>query len=250
VVQVKLDLTAPHQQYRAANGDRLPGVTTILGGLAKPALLGWYAGQEREGVVQYLRSGRPLPTRKDGKPSWFAEMKRDKAADLGTITHFRCEAWLKGEVAEGAGIPPDLWTASTHGLDRFVAWWKEAGFTLLESEKQLVHDGEALRYGGTIDIVAADASLRKIVVDLKTSKASPGWPYDEIFAQASAYAHLEARATSVNVDRIIVARIGKTPGDELQAVELSVSERAAGWNLFLGAYDAYEAKRELDRLRR
>jgi len=225
-------------------------VTTILGGLAKPALLGWYASTERENVVQYLRSGRPLPTRKDGKPLPFAEMKRDKAADLGTITHFRCEAWLKGEVAEGVGIPPDLWTASTHGLDRFVAWWKESGFALLESEKQVVCDRPGLRYGGTIDILAHDRAMRKVLVDLKTSKASPGWPYDEVFGQTAGYEKAEEHVTDVPVDRVVVVRIGKTPGDEIQPFEQTFGQRAAGWKLFLGAYDAYEAKRELDRLRR
>lgn len=247
---MRLDLTAPHQQYRAKDGTRLPGVTTILGTLAKPALLGWYAATERENVVQYLRSGRPLPTRKDGKPLPFAEMKRDKAADLGTVTHFRCSCWLTGEEAEGAGLAPDLWTESTHGLDRFTSWWTEQGFTLLESEKVLVYESGSIRYGGTADITATDKSLRKVLVDLKTSKASSGWPYDETFGQVAAYAMAEELVSGVPVDRIIVARIGKTPGDELQTVELTREQFECGMKLFTGAYIAHEAKRSLDKLRK
>ena len=129
-----------------------------------------FRSMEREGVLAYTKSGRPLPVKKDGKPLWFAEAKRDKAADLGTITHFRAEAWLKGVEAETDGIPPDLWSQSKHGLDRFVEWWEEQRLTLLDSEKVVIHDDTGLRYGGTADVLAVDQSVRKVLIDLKTSK--------------------------------------------------------------------------------
>jgi hypothetical protein len=242
---MRLELSAPHTVYKDSKGNRLTGVTTYLGVLAKPQLLGWYASMEREGVQAALRSGRPLPSKKDGKPLWYAEAKRDKAADLGTIVHFRAEAWLKGEHAEAQGIPPDLWSASQHGLDRFIGWWEGEGLELIESEKVLIYESPEMSYGGTADILARDGNGRKVLVDLKTSKASPYWPYDEVYGQVAAYAIAEK-----SVDRIVVARIGKEPNDELQAVEVTERQEEAGLELFMAAYLAYEAKKALERLRK
>ena len=87
-------------------------------------------------------------------------------------------------------------------------------------------------------------------MDLKTSKASPYWPYDEVFGQVAAYAEALHLLDDERVDRILVARIGKEPKDELQVVELSESQRKEGWRLFSAAYDAYEAKKALERTRK
>ncbi len=256
---MKISLTAPHTVYKDSAGKRLAGVTTILGVLDKPALRGWYAGQERQGILDTLKLfdfakgirgeqaavvlGSDLPAK------WFAEAKRDKAADLGTVTHAHCEAWLLGDRLEANGIPDDMYLQSQHGLERFKEWWSGEGFTLMHSERVLVYDDGKMAFGGTADILAKDSKGRVVLVDLKTSKASPHWPYDEVFGQVAAYGEAAANdpKTGLDVERIVVARIGKEPGDEIQTYELSAGQRAAGWRLFRAAYDAYEAKRELSR---
>jgi hypothetical protein len=255
---VRLVLRAPHQVYRAADGGRLTGVTTYCGALDKPPLRNWTGVEEREGILRFmggeawtaatLRS--VLPKTKDGKPLLFADAKRDKAADLGTITHFRCSAWLKGEEAEPDGIPPDLWSESQHGLDRFVAEWNERGLELLHSELVIIYEDAGMRYGGTTDIVAINPAMQAGVVDLKTSKASPWWPYDEVYAQVEAYARGVEKKLGVKVEWTEAWRIGKTPGDELQTKPFSAKERELGWRMFSGAYEAYEAKRALEKARR
>ena len=263
---MKLDLKAEHTVYKDSEGKRLTGVTTYLGVLAKPQLLGWYASMEREGILSLaerlaadkgedvvrtlaLRACAPVVVG-TGKPIWYAEAKRDRAADLGTVTHARCEAWLLKDELERDGIPADLYEKSQHGLDRFVAWWTEQSLTLLHSERVLVYDDGKMAYGGTADILARDKAGRTVLIDLKTSKASPWWPYDEVYGQVAAYAEACANDpnTALDVERIVVARIGKEPGDELQAVELKATQRAAGWRLFCAAYAAHEAKKELGRL--
>ena len=247
---MKLDLAAEHTVYKGKAGNRLTGVTTYLGVYAKPQLLGWYASMERDGVAKALKDGRPLPLKKDGKPLWFAEAKRDKAADLGTVVHFRAECWLKDETAEGEGIPPDLWSESQHGLDRFISWWEGEGLELVASERILIYEDGVMSFGGTADIVARDRQGRRVLVDLKTSKASPWWPYDEVYGQVAAYAEALHLLDDERVDRILVARIGKEPKDELQVVELTEEQRKAGWRLFQAAYDGYEAKKALERTRK
>lgn len=245
---MKLDLSAPHQTYLAADGRKLTGVTTYLSVLAKPALLGWYAQMEREGVL--AAKGGQLPTKPDGKPLWFAEAKRDRAADLGTVTHARCEAFNIGEELEPDGIPADLYELSVHGFERYKRWMDAEGLTVLKAEEQFVYEIHVpgspwldMAYGGTRDVVCEDRQGRRVLVDLKTSKASPYWPYDETYAQVAAYAHPpEAR-----IERIAVVRIGTTMTDEGNHVWLSDGERAAGWDLFCGAYRCYESKKALGR---
>jgi len=181
---------------------------------------------------------------------WFAEARRDKAADLGTVTHARCEAWLLKDELERDGIPADLYDQSQHGLDRFVEWWQGQSLSLLHSERVLIYNDGRMAYGGTADILARDKAGRVVLIDLKTTKASPYWPYPEVYGQVAAYAEAAGNDpwTAQDVERIIVARIGKEPGDELQAVEVKAAQRAAGWRLFRAAYEAHEAKKELERL--
>ena len=251
---MKISLTAEHTRYFSASNRRLCGVTTYLGGLSKDHLLPWYARMERDGILALMATAnapmtaddlrRWLPTR-EGKPAWFAESKRDRAADLGTVVHAMFQGWITNDPLEHDGIGDALWAAAQPGFERVKAWWNASGFTLVASELVVICPGPR-EYGGTIDILATDGEGRTVLVDLKTSKASPWWPYDETFGQVAAYAN----AGPANVHRVIVARIGKEEVDEVQAVELTTDERAEGWALFCAAHDAYEAKRRLTKARK
>mgnify|MGYP006268737551 CR=1 FL=1 len=237
---MKLDLKAPHTVYKGADGRRLVGVTTYLSMIAKPQLFKWYADEERKGVLASIEDGTPLPDRP------FAEVKRDKAADLGTVTHARIEAWLTGEELDPEGIPPEVYEQSRFGFDRFLSWWKSEGLTLLHSELVMVSDDPAyLSFGGTADIVATDKDGLFVLIDIKTTKKSRYWPYPETYAQVAAYASLYDW-NHERVDRVVIVRIGKDAGDELEVVEVPYEKRIAGWKLFMAAYEAYGAKRELE----
>jgi hypothetical protein len=250
---VKLDLSAPHQKYIKADGTEATGVTTILGVLAKPPIVYWTGEEERNGILRVMSEGGAwtvdelrsvLPWNKaTGKAVLFADTKRDRAADLGTVTHARCEAFNKGEELEPDGIPADLYAQSLHGFKRYKTWLHESGLTVVAVEEQFVceSDDDTIAYGGTRDVVCVDPQRRRVLVDLKTSKASRYWPYDETFAQVAAYAH----PPEAEIDRIAVVRIGKEPGDPGRERWLNEGERGAGWRIFCGAYEAYEGKKQL-----
>ena len=81
----------PRRQYKDANGKRLPGVTTVLGVLEKPALIGWAATVAAEATADACANGLPPDqARILGRAAVFA--RRDKAADLGTRAHAMVEA--------------------------------------------------------------------------------------------------------------------------------------------------------------
>jgi len=240
---MKLDLAEPHQQYFNAAGKRRPGVTTVLGTLAKPPLLRWYAQVERDNALMPI----PKPNAK-GEPVYFAELKRDKAADLGTVTHSRIKAWFRGEELEPDGIPEDLYAQSIHGFDRFRRWWDGKNFSLVASELQMV--SEELQVGGTMDVAATNeacvGSKGIIEVEIKSSKASPNWPYKEMKAQAQTYARIWTELHHAPVHDVWLYRCGTTLNDPGQEYLLSDRERAASNDLFDGALLAYRAARELE----
>lgn len=239
-----LDLKAPHQKYHLKSGQEVPGVTTILGVYAKEALLSWYAAEERAGVVEYLRTGRELPKTAEGKPKWFAMMKRDKAADLGTIAHAHIEARLLGMRLDPAGLDPDFYEQALVPAERFFGWVDQHKVTLIRSEFQMV--SEAWKVGGTGDCFFRDPEGLTEYWDVKTGKPwFHGVPYDEQIAQSAAYANFYTELTGVEVDRIRIARVGKTVEDEGDLFTVPDEARKYGMALFSAAVTAYKAKYEL-----
>jgi hypothetical protein len=256
----KIDLSAPHQVYKNGINKRLPGVTTVMGVFDKPALKRWGLGMERDSILRAMEhstapevsglradieAALPEPNAK-GDPVYFCEQFTSRAADIGTVAHARCEAFLHGVELDEDGLDHELIDKSTNGFVRFHDWWKEGHFRLVHSELQMV--SEVMQCGGTADIIAADGNDRVTLIDLKTSKASRWWPYPEVFGQTAAYAMMyNERVRMKAVERIVVVRIGKEEADPGQAYEIQPGEREMGERLFRAAIEAYNIRKELDR---
>uniref|UniRef100_A0A6M3KWX5 PD-(D/E)XK endonuclease-like domain-containing protein n=1 Tax=viral metagenome TaxID=1070528 RepID=A0A6M3KWX5_9ZZZZ len=197
-------MTTGRRNYRNKRGEKLKGVTTILGVLGKPALIGWGYNQGLENydrlaqlVVGILNAEKPVrPGRKlallDKEVRGFRVSplydKRDKAADAGTLAHLMVEKYLLGQppinLAEylHANRPPDLDREDLANWKDDVRWKAEGCYSTFKSwaeghkfqvvcvEEELV--SEEWQYGGTIDLGAVigqtDAGIT--MSDLKTSK--------------------------------------------------------------------------------
>lgn len=152
--------TAVHTRYRNAAGKVVPGVTTVINILAKPALVGWawrlgLDGQDMNKVKQ-------------------------QAADIGTVTHYLCECVLTGvEPKLGAYKQNDIDVAMPC-YDSFKRWFTESKLVAVAVECGVV--SELWQYGGTIDLIARDGGKLGLY-DVKTSKGV----YDEYQIQMSAY---------------------------------------------------------------
>jgi hypothetical protein len=240
---MKLDLARPHQTYHNRAGKRVPGVTTILGVLSKPQLLRWYASVERENL---LAGEGPPPPNEKGEPVYFAEVRRDKAASLGTITHARIEAWMTGEELDAEGLPPDLYAQSIHGFDRFRQWFEAEGYTREGSESEVQVVSEELQCGGTGDHWVFGQHSGWDYLDIKTSKASRYWPYADTKGQCSTYPRIYHEARNKATDRVWIVRVGTTPDDIIQPYLMTDDERLWGKKLFEAARSAYTALRELE----
>ncbi|GAI31664.1 unnamed protein product, partial [marine sediment metagenome] len=160
--------TKAHQRYRNAQGVVIPGVTTILGLLNKPALIpwAWKLGMQGE---DYRKVS-------------------DRAANIGTIAHYLVECNLKGITPDLKDFIPSSIEIAKVAFGNFQEWWQEEHLILVESECQLA--SESMQCGGTLDCVAqkyfnpTDLLPGELwLVDIKTSKAV----YDEMLYQLAAY---------------------------------------------------------------
>ena len=153
-------MPSPKAGYHLKSGEKVPGVTTVIGGqLAwnKGALMYWAWSQGKEG--------------KD-----FRETK-DEAADLGTRVHALIENEMR--LRPMAEIPKDCESS----LLAFYEWRDAFKLETTGSEISLV--SEKYRYGGTIDYPVI-LSGRRCILDLKTSKGI----YPDHRIQLAAYGQL------------------------------------------------------------
>lgn len=191
--KVKFQKTKAHQRY-LLEGNPVPGVTTVLGMLNKPALLYWAWDLGQKGI-DYRKA-------------------KDAAADVGTITHWLIECHLKGFEPDTSEFAPADLSKAENAVIKFMTWWDMQGFAVIESETQIVsHDG----YGGTLDIIARDREGKICLVDLKTSKGI----YDEYWTQVAAYGKLWNENQLDSIDRYIICRIGK----EAEDADFEIQER-------------------------
>jgi len=148
--KTKLERGKPHQKYILQDGTEVPGGSTICKiGDDPAALIHWAWNLGREG--------------KDYRK------ERDKAADIGTIAHFLIECFLTQQVADLSDYSQADIDKALVCYNKFHDWWEEQDLQVVATEIQLVN--EAYRYGGTIDLIAANKETgHHILIDFKTSK--------------------------------------------------------------------------------
>jgi CRISPR/Cas system-associated exonuclease Cas4 (RecB family) len=206
----RIDFQKSHTVYKNIAGDRVPGVTTVLGMLNKPALLKW--------AWQMGKDGRELDAVRQG------------AADIGTVAHALCEAYLRGMELDSSNITPEALSKAETGFLRFLDFWDKEGLKVVRTE--LVMISEAMQVGGTMDVLAQRPDGRLVVVDLKTSKGI----YDEMLVQVATYAAMYEEGSRQKVDEVYIVRIGKEDADDLEIRQVGQRpERVAAFTALASA---------------
>ncbi len=161
-------MTGP-RLYRTADGKRVPGVTTVIGGN-----LGW----NKESLMHWANA--------EGLEGRHHRDTSQKAADIGTTAHAMIEAELKGidwrQAVDLRGVTPEMIAKAENAVGAWHEWRGTVNFSLLGSEVPLV--SEAHNYGGTIDVAAVKRVTS--IVDLKTSNGI----YPDHLIQVAAYGQL------------------------------------------------------------
>lgn len=215
----------PATIYKDRDGQRVPGVTTVLNqlGWSKGPLMYWAFNQGKSGVESLYE-------------------ERDKAAEAGTIAHEMVQAYIR---QEDPGLIPGRYTdTSTEviakaetAFDAFLDWTKASRMELLEAELSLVSEGG---FGGTIDAIGminGELSL----VDWKTSNGV----YPDQFVQVVAYHHL-VHEHGFNVGPIHLIRFGKEDASFHHHCWPNVPDEP--WEVFQHALALYHLEKKLRKM--
>lgn len=201
-----------HVRYQLADGTRVPGVTTVLNVIAKPALISWANRMGLDGI----NTAKHV----------------DELADIGTLAHAMIAHHL-------GGPPPDLDDYSKNQIDRaensvlsFHEWAKGKELVTVLSEEQMV--SEELSYGGTCDWVGhIDGVLT--LLDLKTGKAI----YDEMLYQVAAYWNL-LREGLYLVSEIRILQVGRSEDEGFSERIIPAATIPKYFAVFTAALHLYE----------
>mgnify|MGYP001208091809 CR=1 FL=1 len=212
----KLPGTKAHQKYYLKDGTIVPGVTTIVNLLNKPALIKWANNLGLEGIdtSKYV----------------------DKAAKIGTCAHYLIQCHLAGEEPDLSDYSAQEIDLAENALLKYWEWEKQFTIEPILLETSLV--SEKMRYGGTIDCYTK-LNGEYWLIDFKTGKAL----YDEMFIQVSAYRNLLLE-NDYKVEGVAILRIGRdeTEGFEYRVIDKEDLERQ--WKIFQHLLAIYYLKKE------
>lgn len=206
-------------KYIDSKGKSLPGVTTILQVLNKPALMHWAWDLGMKGL-DYRKV-------------------RDTRAGIGTLVHDMIEHDLTNTEMDAK----KLQKYSTEDMEialkckaHFDKWVKaQKDFEILDVE--LVMQSAQYGFGGTCDLYYR-CGTKFVLMDFKTSKAC----YDEHKIQQTAYKLLlEEQGKRVDEIKLFQLNENKTGVVPIQNKIVPLYTK-----IFLGALEVYKAQRALD----
>jgi len=215
---VTIDFNEAKHAY-SCEGTFIPGTTTILGIINKPALMPWTAKMCGEWLEDNWESfAKPDPD----IPALVKEMKghyrkkTDTAADIGTMAHNWIERFIKG-----ANEPPPENELAAQSVEAFLGWWHAHKIEVLHSEKVLF--SRTHWYAGTVDLIAMVDDVLTLA-DFKTSSGI----YPEMALQLSAYSLAYNEEYNEFPDQRLIIRLPKDkPGCELKYFENHAQDNEA-----------------------
>jgi len=215
--KVKIDFNEPHITYKNSKEQKIVGTTTALNILAKPALIPWAYKRGRDNLELYE--------------------SRDKAANIGTITHARIMAYFLGYEIDNFNISSEVWKLTDNSLLSFFEWAKPRKLKSILVETPLV--SEKYQYGGTPDVYGKmDDKLT--LLDFKTGSGL----YDEHFIQLAAYSKLLVE-NGYPHEKIIILNIPKSEGDSFQIQQFSSDSLELQFKKFIHCVEIYYIDKEI-----
>lgn len=216
-------------------GDKkLTGVTSIIGVLAKPQLIGWAAKMAVEHIrtnaiwlPDLLKTIPPFKTTTIEAPDEIKEgwvinnalleeaksahqKKKEAAGEHGTDTHALVEQYITFLLEHNSGSP-DMSMGLPVDIEKFWKWAKENVDYFLFSERKMFD--KELFIAGTADFAYVGKDGKRYMADFKTSSGIYGIDY---WLQVAAYRMLAEKSGDVPYDGATVVRLGKDGSFEVQ----------------------------------
>jgi hypothetical protein len=210
-----------HTIYKLANGKRVPGVTTILGVINKPALVKWANNLGLQGIN--------------------SSVYVDETARIGTLAHEMIQEYLGGPKWEREAFTSEQIDLAENAVLSFHEWERVNGYKMTTEHIELPLVSEEYRYGGMIDWYG-DIDGKKWLVDIKTSKGL----YPEHVYQVAAYWAMLIE-NGFKVDGVRLLRVGRTEDEGFEDHVLDVPRLMDAWTVFEAALELYRAKQKFEK---
>lgn len=209
-----------HHRYRLASGEFVPSVTTVLGLLNKPALVGWANRLGLEGID--------------------SDKYVDETKKIGTAVHRMIAAELAGRKPDLAEFSSQQLELVANSIRSWESWKASHKLDVQMFESRLV--SENYRFGGTFDStwVGTLDGEGPILVDYKTSDRL----YPEHRVQVAAYTGLAAEH-GIRVTGARLLRFGRLPTEGFEEHRLELSELRVRWRMFLRLLEVYQLRKQL-----
>ena len=208
-----------HTVYKSADGTRLPGVTTVLGVLNKPALVPW----SNKLGLQGIEVGKYV----------------DALAQVGTVAHELVLCHHKGVKFDASPYAPDIVDKAENCLLSYLEW--ERGHEVEPVHCEVGFTSPTRHYGGTVDLVAKIDGVLTLA-DYKSSKAL----YDEHIYQTAAYYQLLIE-NGVPVEAVRILRIGREETEGFEDKPVTQRQLALGAEIFNHCLAIYRKKSEFSK---
>jgi len=206
-----------------------PSVTTILGILDKPALIGWGINCALDHIREnrHRMEGHGFETVLDEAKTAHKSTGKE-ATDIGGLVHDAIESYLKQEAVAFDDWPDEAYNC----FNAFQSWFNDNQVQPIELEKKVIN--KEIGYGGRMDFLGM-VNGKKTILDWKTSKAV----YDEYRYQVGAY----ALAVS-DVERIAVLRLDKYTGEwELKDFTNRIEQSKKAFKQITGTFYSLKKRR-------
>jgi hypothetical protein len=194
-----------HTTYINNAGVKVPGVTTILGVLNKPALVKWANNLGLQGID--------------------SSKYRDKAASIGTLAHLMVQNYLQNTEGDYSAFSDDDISLAENSLLSFYEWLKNNNLEPLFQEKAFI--SEKYQYGGTIDCYGI-LNGKYTLLDFKTSSGI--WP--EMLHQVAGGYYQLLKEAGLEVEQIRILRIGRSEDEGFE------DRVVTNWNLHWGIFES------------
>ena len=224
-----INVEARARDYRVG-GEPYQRVSTILGVINKPALVGWMKSLTLDAVRDTLKDPAVHSDELD-LDRWVSHIMQ--------AAKERTERESTAAAERGTAIHADIVRFFDGGMPKYPETVKAEEFLFenhmtVEAQEMIVWD-DAIKVAGRCDIVLRDADRKLLVVDWKTGKG----PYPEMALQLSAYASMLRKMTGEPVERGLVVKLAP----EGYSVH-TVADLSEGWRMFLMALDLQRGLRK------
>jgi hypothetical protein len=206
-----------HIKYTLADGTLVPGVTTVLGILNKPALIPWANKLGLQGIE-------------------VGKFVDDKAA-IGTLAHQMIADYLRGIETDTSEYSKMQIDQAENSVLSFFEWEKAHKLHPILIEEPMVSERHG--FGGTLDLITTiNGEPELCLIDFKTS----GGIFPEMFVQVAAYRGL-AFEHELDIKKVRILRIGRTDDEGFE--DKPVNHLDKRWEIFLHCLAIYQLQAEV-----